>query len=106
MMENLFLSNGLGKKFPGGIHAMKKESSHGGVTFVDPASYRIKVKGFIPNDWSERLEGMSIHRQKSDDGEPVTTLEGELVDQAALAGVLNSIYELHLPILSVEYVDD
>ncbi len=31
----------------------------------------------------------------------VTTLEGELSDQAALAGVLNSLYELHLPVLMV-----
>ena len=27
---------------------------------------------------------------------PVTTLEGELSDQTALAGVLNTLYELHL----------
>ena len=32
----------------------------------------------------------------------VTTLLGELADQAALAGVLNTLYELHLPVLSVE----
>jgi len=28
-------------------------------------------------------------------------LDGELSDQAALAGVLNALYELHLPILMV-----
>jgi hypothetical protein len=32
---------------------------------------------------------------------PVTTLKGELGDQAALAGVLNTLYELHLTVLSV-----
>jgi hypothetical protein len=32
----------------------------------------------------------------------VTVLEGWLPDQAALAGVLNTLYELHLPLLSVE----
>jgi hypothetical protein len=26
-------------------------------------------------------------------------------DQADLAGVLNTLYELHLPLLSVEYLD-
>jgi len=31
----------------------------------------------------------------------VTTLQGELSDQTALLGVLNSLYELHLPVLSV-----
>jgi hypothetical protein len=47
---------------------------------------------------------MSISQRKSEAGEHVCTLEGELADQAALAGVLNSVYELHLPILSVEYI--
>ena len=32
----------------------------------------------------------------------ITILEGELVDQAALAGVLITLYEHHLPVLSVE----
>jgi hypothetical protein len=32
----------------------------------------------------------------------VTTLFGELSDQAALAGVFNTLYELHLSVLSVE----
>jgi hypothetical protein len=32
----------------------------------------------------------------------VTTLLGPVRDQAALNGVLNTVYELHLPVLSVE----
>jgi hypothetical protein len=32
----------------------------------------------------------------------VTTLEGRVRDQAELTGVINSLYELHLPILSVQ----
>jgi len=35
-------------------------------------------------------------------GPPATTLSGELCDQAALAGVLNMLYELHLTVLSVK----
>jgi hypothetical protein len=35
----------------------------------------------------------------------VTTLEGYLRDQAALFGVLNTLYELHLPVLSVECLE-
>jgi hypothetical protein len=34
----------------------------------------------------------------------VATLFDELSDQAALAGVLNTLHELHLPVLSVERV--
>ena len=50
------------------------------------------------------MDGMSIRQAAADDGEPVTTLEGELTDQAALAGVINTLYELHLPIISVGHV--
>jgi hypothetical protein len=34
----------------------------------------------------------------------VATRFSELPDEAALAGVLNTLYELHLPVLSVERV--
>jgi hypothetical protein len=37
---------------------------------------------------------------------PVTLLVGPLIDQAALSGVLNTLYELHLPLLSVENLDE
>ena len=36
---------------------------------------------------------------------PVTTLEDEPMDQAALAGVLITLYELHLTVLSVNHLN-
>jgi hypothetical protein len=36
----------------------------------------------------------------------VTTLTGRLKDQAELSGVLNGLYELHLPILSVKILTE
>jgi len=38
------------------------------------------------------------------DQSTVTVLTGRLKDQAELTGVLNSLYELHLPILKVKIV--
>jgi hypothetical protein len=35
----------------------------------------------------------------------VTILVGHLTDQAALSGVLNTLYDLRLPLLSVECLD-
>ena len=70
--------------------------------FDNPAIYRIRVLGWIREDWSERLGGMTIEVVKSEGGSPVTTLTGELRDQAALAGVLETLYSLHLPMLSLE----
>ena len=70
-------------------------------TFDNPAIYRIRVQGRLKASWSNRLEGMTICVFAPDDGPLVTTLEGTLLDQAALAGVLNTLYELHLPVLEV-----
>jgi hypothetical protein len=70
--------------------------------FDGPSTYRIDVQGSIPARWCERLEGMTITAYTPESGPLVTTLLGELTDQAALAGVLNTLYGLHLPVLSVQ----
>ena len=73
--------------------------------FDCPAIYQIIVEGRIDPAWSDRLEGMTLYQATAEAGSPLTTLEGELGDQAALAGVLNTIYELHLPVLLVKRLD-
>jgi len=57
-----------------------------------PATYRIKVHGSVPESWLDRLGGMRIAAVSS----TVTTMEGRLPDQAALKGVLDTLYELRL----------
>ena len=71
------------------------------IPFDRPATYQIRVQGRIEPKWAGFLAGMTIRLTTEEACPPVTTLEGELSDQAALLGVLNSIYELHLPILLV-----
>jgi len=67
-----------------------------------PATYRIEVEGYLAESWSDRLAGMRITARKRLDQTTVTTLNGRLMDQAELSGVLNSLYNLHLSILKVE----
>ena len=69
------------------------------------AIYQITVQGRIDPNWSDRLEGMTICLATAETGSSLTTLEGQLSDQAALAGVLNTLYELHLTVLSVKRLD-
>ena len=77
------------------------------LTLDTPARYRIRVKGYLDSSWSDRLGGLDITASSQEDvGPTVTTLRGDLLDQAALAGVLNALYNLHLPLLSVEYLGD
>ena len=62
-----------------------------------PATYRINVRGNVPENWIDRLVGLRIVTASSTQ----TTLEGLLPDQAALKGVLDSLYGLHLPLLEL-----
>ena len=73
-----------------------------GLTFDGPAVYRIRVRGRLSARWSDRLEGMLITVDSSENGPPLTTLIGQLADQASLAGILRTLYELHLPVVSVQ----
>ena len=66
-----------------------------------PATYLICVRGKIKAGWSDRLGGMAISLEVRPDGAFETTLLGELRDQAAVLGVLNTLYELHVALLSV-----
>ena len=77
---------------------------HGIIPFDRPATYQIKVQGRIDPKWSDRMTGMQMRIAPEQTTPPITTLEGEVSDQAALLGVLNSLYELHLPIVSVAVV--
>jgi len=72
----------------------------------EAATYRIEVQGRLDENWSGRLGGMRIALSSEAGGSSVTTLSGRVRDQAALMGVLNSLYELHLPILSVEIMGE
>ena len=74
--------------------------------FQSPAVYKIKINGAINESWSERLCGMQINVERSKGSEPVTVLIGQINDQTALSGVLNTLYENHLSIISVNMLDE
>jgi hypothetical protein len=75
-----------------------------GLNLGTPAKYRIRVKGVLDQSWSGRLGGMTITTNQEDES-LVTTLTGRLLDQAALLGVLNTLYDYyHAPLLSVEFL--
>ena len=70
-----------------------------------PVMYCIRVLGELGPEWSGRLAGMAISVNHDERDRPVTKLKGKLPDQAALLGALNTLHDLHLPVLSVEYVE-
>ena len=78
------------------VHPSPAESSHSG-----GGIFEIRVKGHLNNQWSDWLEGLEM--ELCDNGE--MTLTGNIVDQAALLGVLNKLNRLNLTLLSVTKVD-
>lgn len=66
-----------------------------------PATYEIVIRGFLDATWSSELADMGIRNAATADETPITILQGELVDQAALFGVLNRLYGLGFPVMSV-----
>ena len=74
------------------------------IYFDGPATYRITVKGRIDASYSENLGGMhtTVHGQGEETR--VTILTGEVKDQAELMGILDGIYMLHMPIVSMEKI--
>ena len=85
---------------------MTTQPATGRQFFDIPATYQIQIQGRLGAGWSEYLEGMVIQESGSKHGAPVTTLCGELPDQAALAGVLNQLYLLRVTVLAVTRVED
>ena len=75
------------------------------ITLHEPAHCVIRVRGALSSDWSDRLGGMCI-RVIHAGRHTITELVGRLADQAALHGVLATLYELGLPLLSVDCVSD
>jgi hypothetical protein len=76
-----------------------------GLTLGTPATYRIRVQGTLDESWSSRLGGMAIAPASREGEPPLTVLVGQLIDQAALLGVVNFLYDLGQPLLSVECLE-
>jgi hypothetical protein len=72
------------------------------ITIGSPANYEIRVVGKLDENWSNRLGGLMITSSILNNQRVITTLKGNLIDQAALFGVLMTLYDLRLPLLSVE----
>ena len=69
--------------------------------YHEPGRYEIRLKGHLDARWAGRFEGLSLSH--ASDG--TTILSGPVVDQAALHGLLRTVRDLGLPLVSVMEVD-
>lgn len=62
-----------------------------------PLVYQIKLEGQLGRQWADWFGSVSIALDEHGD----TVLTGQVVDQAALYGLLRKVRDLGLPLLSV-----
>jgi hypothetical protein len=67
----------------------------------DPGRYEIRLKGHLGPRWAARFDGLTLTTRA--DG--TTLIDGPVVDQSALHGLLRALRDLGLPLLSVTQVD-
>ena len=61
----------------------------------------IRVKGQVDEHWSHWFEDLTVTHTEQDE----TILTGEVVDQAALYGLVAKLRDLGLPLISVNSVE-
>ncbi|MFC1936043.1 hypothetical protein ACFLYP_00090 [Chloroflexota bacterium] len=78
---------------------MKKSSE------IQSQTYRITFQGKLDESWQNWFPNFSLSSEKDAHGETLTTLIGEVVDQAALRGILIKLWDLNLTLVSFERVE-
>ena len=63
---------------------------------LDKTFYEIQVKGYLDARWNELFDGMTIAWQDN-----VTTISGEVADQAALHGLLARVRDYGLMLIAI-----
>lgn len=74
--------------------------------FRKAAIYKIVVQGEIDSGWPIQLWGLQVNVQKINGKMPISVLVGQINDQAALSGVLNKLYDMHLTVISVNMLSE
>jgi len=67
-----------------------------------PVIYQITVRGYLDQSRADWFDGMAIEPQVDAEGRSIARLTGEVVDQAALHGLLRKLYDLGLSLLSIK----
>ena len=71
------------------------------INFNKKAIYKIIVNGVLNDSYSNKFTGMQLKIHRGEKKSANTTLIGEIKDQAALSGILNSLYDMQFTIISV-----
>jgi len=77
---------------------MKSRHSVSEINIASPIYIRIEVNGLLDNTMSDILGGLSISNTTAS----MSYIEGEVADQAALVGIINTLFNMRFPIVNVK----
>ena len=63
--------------------------------------YEIRLKGHLDDRWAAWFDGLSLTHE----GDGITVIQGPVIDQAALHGLLRKVRDVGLPLVSVTHVE-
>lgn len=69
----------------------------------EPAIYQICVDGLLADSLANSFWGLSCTQGIRDD-QSISVLKGRMIDQAALLGVINALYNMGYAVLSIELI--
>jgi hypothetical protein len=75
--------------------------SHTSFGLGHTSGYEIRAKGRLGDRWSDWFEGMDLE----DQADGTTVLRCPALDQAALHGLLRTLRDLGLPLISISPID-
>ncbi len=80
-------------------------SDDGWLRLDQPATYEIRVQGWVSEQWQPWVNGMALSREGGDGESESTRLSGVVRDQAALLGLLQSLYTLGFVLLEIRLIE-
>lgn len=80
--------------------------NHLSQSYMDtPATFRVRVQGTPSHEWVKEMFGDVAVVTDEAAGGAQTEVVGEMVDQAALLGLINAFYNYGYAVISVERLD-
>jgi hypothetical protein len=73
-------------------------NSTSGINISSPIDIHIEVNGVLDNTMSDFLGGLRIKNT----ADSMSYIEGVVADQAALIGIINTLFNMRFPILKVK----
>jgi hypothetical protein len=67
----------------------------------DSGWYEIRLKGHLESRWITWFDGMSLTSERGG----ITLIHGQVIDQAALHGLLQKVRDVGLPLVSITQVE-